>query len=101
MFNNKKINSIFQSFNFFSFPPKMFKKAGPLKSILSDNKRDIKILIYSLKIMNNTTNRLKKYIKISSYLKNCTKDIRYPCCSATPAHTILQEAAISVPFPKE
>lgn len=34
------------------------------------------------------------------YLKYSTNVKRYPCCSATPAHTTLADAPISVPFPE-
>lgn len=34
-----------------------------------------------------------------THLKNCIKVKRYPCCSATPAHTTLAVAPIKVPFP--
>lgn len=38
-------------------------------------------------------------IKIKTYFINCIKEILYPCCSATPAHTIFDDDPNKVPFP--
>lgn len=35
-----------------------------------------------------------------THLKYSTNVKRYPCCSATPAHTTFADAPINVPFPE-
>ena len=52
-------------------------------------------------------NKMKKYflnvyiffVKVYVYLKYSINVNRYPCCSATPAHTTFADAPIKVPLP--